>query len=118
MIYHIAPRKDWRTALATGHYHAASLVTEGFIHCSTVSQVLPVAEDFYKGQHGLVLLAIEPTRLSSDLKWEPPSGGTPPPGVPRGDPFPHIYGPINLPAVIKVFDLEQNTNGAFILPNF
>lgn len=116
MIYHITPRRDWRTALGTGHYRTESLGSEGFIHCSTLSQVLPVAENFYKGQNGLVLLAIEPAILSSPLKWEPPSGGTPPPGVPPGDLFPHIYGPINLDAVVNVLDLEQDPQGKFKLP--
>ena len=117
MIFHITSRKAWDEAQGRGDYHAESLATEGFIHCSTLSQVVPVAENFYKGQHGLVLLAVEPALLSSELKWEPPSGGTPPPGVPQGDSFPHIYGPINLSAVVKVLDLEQSTNGTFILPD-
>jgi uncharacterized protein (DUF952 family) len=117
LIFHITSPKAWDEAQSLGDYRAESLATEGFIHCSTLSQVLPVVENFYKGQHGLVLLAIEPALLSSDLKWEPPSGGTPPPGVPQGDSFPHIYGPINLSAVIKVFDLQRNTRGAFTLPD-
>lgn len=117
MIYHITPRKHWRSALGTGEYRAESLAAEGFIHCSTLSQVLPVAESFYKGQSRLVLLAVEPTLLSSTLKWEPPSGGTPPPGVPQGEPFPHIYGPINLDAVVKVLDFEPDADGNFQMPN-
>jgi uncharacterized protein (DUF952 family) len=78
---------------------------------------LPVAETFYKGQHGLLLLLIDPALLSSDLKWEPPSGGTPPPGVPKGDLFPHVYGPINREAIVKVFDLEANVDGKYDLPS-
>ncbi|SRR6266498_3624193 len=112
MIYHITQRKDWRTAQATGEYHAESLETEGFIHCSTSTQVLPVAEKYYKGQPGHLLLMIDPSLLSSDLKWEPPSGGTLP-GVAEGDLFPHIYGPINLDAIVKVFDLEANSDGKY-----
>ncbi len=118
MIFHIASLKAWDEAQERGDYRTESLATEGFIHCSTVSQVLPVAENFYKGQHGLVLLAIEPTLLSSDLKWEPPLGGTPPPGVLQGDPFPHIYGPINLAAVAEVVDFEPDANGKFQRPKF
>ena len=118
MIYHITTRKDWRTALGTGRYQAESFVTEGFIHRSTLSQVLPVAERFYEGQSGLILLVIDEALLSSTLKWESPSGGTPPPGVPEGDSFPHIYGPINLEAVVKVVDLTRNANAAFTLPDF
>ena len=117
MIYHITSRAAWQQAQATGEYRADSLQTEGFIHCSTLSQVLPVANNFYKGQSGLILLEIEPALLSPDLKWEPPSGGTPPPGVPVGEMFPHIYGPINLSAVVKVFDLETNSGGSWILPD-
>ena len=117
MIYHITPRVKWRTALATGDYRVESLGNEGFIHCSTESQVLPVAQKFFKGQRGLVLLEIEPSRLDSALRWEQPADGTPPPGVPAGDAFPHVYGPINLSAVVKVLDLDLNDNGTFTLPN-
>lgn len=116
MIYHITSRAAWTEARERGDYRAESLDTEGFIHCSTESQVLPVTEKFYKGQDDLYLLVIEPALLSSDLKWEPPSGGTPPPGVPEGDLFPHVYGPINLDAVVKVFDLQANPDGKYTLP--
>lgn len=118
MIFHITTRAAWNDARGKGKYVAESLATEGFIHCSTLAQVLPVADQFYKGQSGLVLLVIEPTFLSSTLKWEPPSGGTPPPGVPIGDPFPHIYGPINLDAIVKVVDIESKPGGIFNLPTF
>ncbi len=117
MIFHITPRTDWEAAQAEGKYTADSLRLEGFIHCSTLAQILPVAEKYYKGQSGLVLLMIEPTLLSSTLKWEAPSGGTPPPGVPEGDRFPHIYGPINLDAVVKVFDFIRDSNGDWALPS-
>jgi uncharacterized protein (DUF952 family) len=111
MIYHITSRAAWQDAQKRGDYRAESLEMEGFIHCSTKSQVLPVAEKYYTGQQGLVLLMIDPSLLSSDLKWEPPAEGAPPPGVPEGDLFPHIYGPINLEAVVKVFDLEADLDG-------
>jgi uncharacterized protein (DUF952 family) len=116
LIFHITSRKAWDEAQGLGDYRAESLAVEGFIHCSTSSQVLPVAENFYKGQHGLVLLAIEPTLLSSEMKWEPPFGGSPPPGVPEGDMFPHIYGPINLDAVAQVLDFEPDANSEFQIP--
>lgn len=116
MIYHITARKAWREALQHGEYRAESLETEDFIHCSTSTQVLPVAEKYYKGQGRLVLLTVDPALLASDLRWEPPSGGAPPPGVPEGELFPHIYGPINLDAVVKVFDLEADPDGIYILP--
>ena len=117
MIFHITPRKEWEAAQAKGKYAPESLRIEGFVHCSTLAQILPVAEKYYKGQGDLVLLMIEPTLLSSDLKWEAPSGGTPPPGVPEGDQFPHVYGPINLDAVVNVFDFIRDSNGGWSMPS-
>jgi len=116
-ILHITSRKEWIEATRVGEYAAPSLAAEGFIHGSTIKQVLPVAAKYYKGQIGLVLLEIDPKRLASELRWEPPSGGGPPPGVPEGDAFPHIYGPINLDAVIQVLDFELGENGDFSLPS-
>ena len=118
MIFHITSRTAWDEAQKRGDYRAEGFIAEGFIHCSTLSQVLPVADNYYKGQSGLVLLVIEPTLLSSQLKWEPPSGGAPPPGVPMGDQFPHVYGPINLDAVVKAVALTSKPDGTFDLPAF
>ena len=118
MIYHLTTRQAWHGAQQRGEYRAESLETEGFIHCSTRTQILPVAEKFYKGQQGILLLEIDPSLLTSELRWEPPSGSSPPPGVPEGDLFPHIYAPINLDAIVKVYDLESNPDGSYKLPTF
>ena len=116
MIYHITSRKAWRDAQQRGDYRLAGLETEGFIHCSTGSQVLPVAEKYYPRQRGLFVLMIDPERLTSELRWEPPAEGAPPPGVPDGESFPHVYGPINLDAIVKVYDLETNPDGKHSVP--
>lgn len=116
MIYHITSRAAWSEARERGDYRAESLESEGFIHCSTEAQVVPVAHKYYAGQDQLLLLVIEPTLLDSDLKWEPPSGGAPPEGVPEDDLFPHVYGPINLDAIVNVFDLQANPDGKYEFP--
>lgn len=117
MIYHITTRRAWREALARGEYRTSSLEAEGFIHCSTDTQVVPVAEKYYQGKHRLLLLMIDPLLLSSELRWEPPSGGTPP-GVAVDALFPHVYGPINLDSIVKVFDLASNPDGTYNVPLF
>ena len=114
-ILHVTTRKAWIDATRLGQYSAPSLQSEGYIHASTIRQLLPVASKFYKGETGLVLFEIDPKRLASEVKWEPPAGG-PPPGVPEGDAFPHIYGPINLDAIVQVLDFEPGENGEFSLP--
>jgi len=112
-IYHIASRNAWISATRNGAYTASSLQTEGFIHCSTAAQVLPVAREFFAGQTGLVLLVVDSRRLQSEVKWE---SAAPPDGVARGAAFPHVYGPIPLEAVVQVLDFEPDARGEFTLP--
>jgi uncharacterized protein (DUF952 family) len=72
-------------------------------------------EKFFKGQRNLLLVVIDPALLTSELIWELPAGEAPP-GVSAGDLFPHVYGPINLDAVVKAVDLESSPNGNYDLP--
>ena len=117
MIFHITSRTAWDDMQPRGEYRAESLSTEGFIHCSTHSQIPHVANAFFKGQTGLILLVIDPPLLSSTLRWEPPSSVTSPSGIPEAEMFPHVYGPINLNAVIKVNDFKPNPDGTFTIPS-
>jgi len=115
LILHLAPNDAWLAAVKNGVYHADSLSTEGFIHCSKLSQIVDVANTFYRGQRGLVLFVIDPSKLEAELKWEPPA--EPEPTHARaGELFPHIYGPLNLEAVVKVLAFEPDANGFFSLP--
>ena len=115
LILHLASNEAWLAAVDAGSYHADSLSTEGFIHCSKPSQIVDVANTFYRGQGGLVLLVIDVSKLSAKLKWEPPA--EPEPTHARtGDLFPHIYGPLNLEAVTRVLPFEPGADGTFSLP--
>ena len=115
MILHITTRQDWDNALKNKAYTAPSIETEGFIHCSTIKQAVETANIFFKGQKGLILLCIDEAKLESVCKYEDPTGaGLHNPD--NGKLFPHIYGPINLSAVVKVLDFPVNENGSFSLP--
>ncbi len=119
-IYHITTRADWQAAQADGQYAPPSLAKEGFIHFSRADQVSGVANAFYAGQNGLVLLEVDVARLSANLRWEPPAhpGGAAPQGQPHAeDLFPHLYGPLNLDAVRAVHDFTPNPAGLFQFPN-
>ena len=109
MIYHITSRTSWSAGQIAGVYTADSLKREGFIHCSKLSQILRVADTWYTGQRGLMLLEIDPTRLKTEVRWEP--------GTDKADElFPHVYGPINLDCVTEVLDFEPESGGHFTLP--
>jgi uncharacterized protein (DUF952 family) len=116
-ILHLASNNDWLAAVEKGAYRTDSLSTEGFIHCSKATQVVDVANRFYRGQRGLVLLVIEPSKLESGLKWEPPAHPNPERAAAVSDElFPHIYGPVNLDAVVRVVSFESDASGNFNLP--
>jgi len=111
----VGPAGIWRGKKGT--YRADSLSTQGFIHCSTSSQIVDVANAFYHGLQGLVLLVIDPDRLTSELKWEPPVHPNPErTAIVGNELFPHIYGPINLDAVVNVISFEPAADGTFSLP--
>jgi len=105
MIYHITTQSAWGAAKGTGAYRAPSLATQGFIHCSTADQVTRVADNLFAGQHGLVLLHIDPEKLAAKVVYENLEGGT--------ELFPHVYGPINLEAVVRVTPFEPGPDGRF-----
>jgi uncharacterized protein (DUF952 family) len=98
MIYHITTSINWQKAVAVGFYEAPSLLTEGFIHNSTAAQVQGVLQRYYVGETNLVLLHIEENKLTAELKYELA------PSV--NEEFPHIFGPINIDAVVKVEDIQ------------
>jgi uncharacterized protein (DUF952 family) len=100
IIYHLTTKPQWEEATARGHYESPSLADEGFIHCSEERQIPGVMDRYFKGKSNLVKLVIETERLTSPLyyDWSPSIEDT----------FPHIYGPINLDAVIDVQEVEKN----------
>ncbi len=97
MIYHIVTNEKWREAKLQGFYEANSLAIEGFIHTSKENQVQGVLERYYKGQTNLLLLHIDELKLTAELKYELA------PSV--NEEFPHIFGALNIDAVVKITDL-------------
>ncbi|WP_416666952.1 DUF952 domain-containing protein [Egbenema bharatensis] len=106
MILHITDRQQWEQAKEKGIYRCESLGTEGFIHCSTPEQLTAVANSFFRGQQGLVLLCIEVDRLQAELRYDPVENQL----------FPHLYGPLNLDAVIQVLDFTPDAMGFHLPP--
>ena len=107
LILHICPHVMWFEAQQQGDYRAASLDREGFIHCSTPEQVVGTANFLFRGQHGLVLLVIDSDRVTAPIKYEDAG---------NGQLFPHVYGPLNLDAVVGVQEFEPRADGSFKTP--
>lgn len=108
LILHIAHRQAWEQALEAGIYTPDGLALEGFIHCSLPEQVAQVANALFRGQPGLVLLCIDSGRVEAPIRYENLEGGR--------TLFPHIYGALNLDAVLRVLDLVPESDGVLFIP--
>ncbi len=103
-IYKIASAKLWREAESQGRFTGAPIdLADGFIHFSTAEQARETVALHFKGQHDLVIAAIDPDKLKDPLKWEPSRGGAL---------FPHLYAALPLDAVVWVKSLPMNSDGS------
>jgi uncharacterized protein (DUF952 family) len=106
-ILHIAFADQWRAALEAGSYRWSTRgksLDDGatFIHASRPEQVAMTANFVYADvEEPLCLLVIDTARLVSALCEEPVADQM----------FPHIYGPLNLDAVVDVRPYERGPDG-------
>jgi uncharacterized protein (DUF952 family) len=102
-LVHICPLEDWKTAQIMGEYRALSLAAEGFIHCSRPEQIIDVANRYYAGRTDLILISISPSKLVEVLRWE----------TSEGEIYPHLYGALNLTAVLGISTFPPDADGVF-----
>ena len=108
MIYRIAEAQDWEAARVTGYFASSDLAREGFMHCCTAQQIAAVANRYYQGQEGLVLLEIDETQVHPPLKWEDLTNA--------GELFPHVYGRIPQAALVRCLVFKPGVDGCFSSP--
>lgn len=107
-IFHIATAADWQAARTSGSYTTSTrgrtLAEEGFIHASRGDQWQGVRARYYADvTEPLVLLSIDTTLLTSPVVEESVPG--------TDETFPHVYGPIQVDAVVTVVPLEDAPTG-------
>jgi uncharacterized protein (DUF952 family) len=108
LIYKICDGGAWAQAEREGTFHGAAIdLADGYIHFSTAAQVPETAAKHFTSQHGLVLAAIDAQALGDKLKWEPARGGAL---------FPHLYGPLPMPAVRWAKPMPLGSDGLHVLP--
>ncbi|MEK7409920.1 MAG: DUF952 domain-containing protein, partial [Actinomycetota bacterium] len=113
-IYHLTTHQGWNARSST--YEHPSLRSEGFIHCSTLHQLISVANRFYLDTSEAIVLVIDPKRLISHVRWEPPRHPDGSPTEPVHFLYPHIFGEINSDAVIDAIDMTRDPHGRYRLP--
>jgi len=79
------------------------LAKEGFIHASPVDQLSRVANKYYKGVKALQYAVVAKGKVLAQVKYEPATA----------DVYPHIYGPLSMDAVERVFAIQPKPDGRF-----
>ena len=104
-ILHLISEKDLEFARSAGVWRPPSLAEEGFIHCSRdEEQMLKVAQRLYPGRSDLLALEVDTELLACSVVTEPSRSG---------ELYPHIYGPLDLAAVGKIFRLISDGETGF-----
>jgi len=108
LLVHLCTWRDWQAAGPVGELAPDSLREVGFVHLSTPEQVHLPANRLFGGRTDLLVLFVDPDRVTHPVRWEP--------GV-EGDPaemlFPHLYGPLPVAAVVGVRPYRPAPDGGF-----
>jgi uncharacterized protein (DUF952 family) len=111
-LLHITDPATWQQSRAAGEYamstRGVTLAEEGFIHCSLPHQVLRIADLVYPDTADLIILVIDTDQLTAPVRYEA--------AEPGGEQFPHIYGPLQVSAVVETVAVSRDATGQLILP--
>ncbi len=107
-IYKVCSKAALAEAKAKGRFEGSSDdLRDGFIHFSSAEQLRGTLAKHFAGETDLVLLAVDTERLGEHLQWEPSRGGAV---------FPHLYGPLDLAAVVWAEPIQLEPDGHPRLP--
>lgn len=109
LIYKIATAAAFAPARLSGHFDGMPIdLADGYMHFSTAAQLPETLRLHFRGQAGLVLLAVRVEDCGTDLVWEPSRGG---------QLFPHLYGgPLPLSKIVWEEPISVAEDGSSTLP--
>ena len=102
--FHLVPEEVWDAADRAAPYEAASLATEGFIHCTDGVEALGQTFDRHYAADARPFLALTVDLDALDIPWRY--------DVP-GSPYPHLYGSIDRRAIVDVRTVARHRDGRF-----
>ena len=103
--FHLVPLEYWRVCDAARTYLPESFDAEGFIHCTDdAKELVAVGNRYYAADRRVyVALVIDKARVKADIRYEDPARV-----------YPHIYGPLNRDAIMRVIPAPRDTDGRFL----
>ncbi len=107
ITYHGTPKAYFESLDTSAPYVPEAFGKEGFIHTTegreAVSIILTGIYKAYK--EPFVVLHIDKDSIAAPVRYDDPACL-----------FPHIYGPLNRDAIIKVEDIQRAEDGTFMQP--
>ncbi len=102
---HLTPEPVWRGQIGQGTYLPEAFAREGFIHCSDgEARVLEAGNRYYRDDpRPYLLLDIDLSKVGAPAIYEDEARC-----------FPHIYGPLEREAVVRVRRVERAADGTFL----
>jgi uncharacterized protein (DUF952 family) len=104
VIFHAARPEEWDDD--TPEYRPGSFDSDGFIHCSTSTQLEGAVNRFLGHEPSVVVLWIDDVDLGTELRWEPGSAGEP-------ELFPHLFAPLQQGYVRRAELWHRSADGRF-----
>ena len=105
-VFKVCEEDDWESTKNEDFFLGSKTDrSDGFIHFSTSEQLKETLEKHFKSKSPLILLEVETDDL--ELVWE----------ISRNNQlFPHLYEPLRLSMVTKVYRIFINAEGKHIIP--
>ena len=105
-VFKICEKEEWESVKNNDFFEGSKIdQIDGFIHLSTSEQVKETLKKYFTSKNKLYLLEINAADLK--LVWE----------VSRNNQiFPHLYEPLPLDAVTRIYRVFMDTNGNHIIP--
>lgn len=103
--FHLVPVEIWASSGASEPYAAASLASEGFIHCTDgADELIATANRHYRDDpRAFLVLTVDLDASGSAWRFDDPSGI-----------YPHIYGPIARMAILYAVPINRAADGRFV----
>lgn len=105
IAYHLVPAEVWEHQRIAGSYQPEAFEADGFIHATNgLDLLLWVANEFYTADlRPQTVLILDVAKLSSPLRYDD-----------EQERFPHIYGPLNVDAVVGELTVHRGEAGSYV----
>lgn len=105
IAYHLTPIDVWERQKTSGSYSPEAFEQDGFIHATNgLERMRWVANEFYTSDiRPQTVLVLDVSKLTSPMRYDD-----------EGRLFPHIYGPLNVDAVIVELPVHRGDEGAYV----